>query len=268
MQRSKTASAFDVMRRRPGITLCVTGILGQISGMWYGSRWSIPIGLVLFLSGLLPRKKEERILLYLAFACFILGVARGRSAFAPYRDQKEVPMDVIGIVQTVRSTESGLSFVMQADGFKIRVRTDMPDIHEGDRVKVSGTGTVPQMPADPGGFDQMVYDGARGVRYEMTAQKVRIVSRGHWPDVFRHRFLSSARSSLESLLPKEQEGAILAILAGDRSDMDAGMTEAFQDCGIAHIIAVSGLHVQVLCSMLEWCLCKVMARKKALTVKG
>ena len=177
-------------------------------------------------------------------------------------------MDVIGIVQTVRSTESGLSFVMQADGFKIRVRTDMPDIHEGDRVKVSGTGTVPQMPADPGGFDQMVYDGARGVRYEMTAQKVRIVSRGHWPYVFRHRFLSSVRSSLESLLPKEQEGAILAILAGDRSDMDAGMTEAFQDCGIAHIIAVSGLHVQVLCSMLEWCLCKVMARKKALTVTG
>ncbi len=204
----------------------------------------------------------------LAIVSFILGILRGRFAFAPYRTQEDLPLDVVGIVQTVRSSQSGLSFVMQTKDARIRVWTDVQDVREGDQVRVCGMGEVPQPPANPGGFDTLIYDGARGVKWELKAEEIEILSRGHRPYVFRYLFLSRIRSTLESLLPKEQEGAILAILAGDRSDMDAGMTEAFQDCGIAHIIAVSGLHVQVLCTMLEWCLGKIMARKKALAVTG
>ena len=236
--------------------------------MWRGGRSCIPFGLLYGAGYLLLGEKNKKALriLYLAgLIVLCIGMMRGRTAFASYRSGEEAPLDTTGMVIQLRTTEYGVSAVMKSvDDQRILVRMEEHDIREGDFIRVVGTGTVPQPSANPGNFNTLIYDGARGIRWEMTPDRINVISRGHRPYVYRYLFLSRMRNVLNSLLPQEQEGAIMAILTGDRSEMDKGMTEAFQDCGIAHIIAVSGLHIQVLCMLLEGCLTKVFARRKAL----
>ena len=56
---------------------------------------------------------------------------------------------------------------------------------------------------------------------------------------FRHSFINKIRRSTD----EETAGIINAMMFGDKSDLQEDMYESFQKNGIAHILAVSGLHI-------------------------
>ncbi len=60
----------------------------------------------------------------------------------------------------------------------------------------------------------------------------------------------SVRARIRYLYPSSSEPVVTGLLCGDRSDMDPEMTDRFRDLGIAHILAVSGMHISVLGSVL------------------
>lgn len=66
-----------------------------------------------------------------------------------------------------------------------------------------------------------------------------------------HGFVSSVRSSVYSRLlnagiSKDNAGFLVALFVGDKSHLSNSLKEAFIDCGIVHILAVSGLHVGII----------------------
>jgi competence protein ComEC len=56
---------------------------------------------------------------------------------------------------------------------------------------------------------------------------------------------------LDKLFPEDTAGFAKALLLGDSSDLSAEVDTAFRNSGIRHIIAVSGLHVSILFSMVS-----------------
>lgn len=58
------------------------------------------------------------------------------------------------------------------------------------------------------------------------------------------------RDSLERSFPRDVSGFLTALVTGDKSDMPVGLYIAFQRSGIAHVVAVSGLHISFLASLL------------------
>lgn len=66
---------------------------------------------------------------------------------------------------------------------------------------------------------------------------------------------------LENIFPKDVAFFTKALLLGDRSEVDYQTNTAFKVTGISHIIAVSGLHVSILFSMVFL----LTARKRGLT---
>ncbi|WP_160141519.1 DNA internalization-related competence protein ComEC/Rec2 [Salicibibacter halophilus] len=48
---------------------------------------------------------------------------------------------------------------------------------------------------------------------------------------------------IEDVFPNEIQGLAMALLFGERSHMEADTLEAYQDLGIVHLLAISGLHV-------------------------
>lgn len=66
-----------------------------------------------------------------------------------------------------------------------------------------------------------------------------------YPAVMRHGLIET----LEDAFPSDTAFFAKALLLGDRSDVDYEMNTAFKISGISHIIAVSGLHVSILFSL-------------------
>lgn len=266
----KIRSASDIpgVSKRPAFFLCMTFLVGLLSAMWQGGVLWFPLVLCLcggFLCIFGVKERAARILLFLMICSLCLGGIRGRQAFRPFRVICDERTSVEGTVLQVQPGEDRVSFIFRTQqGVRIRAASTEAVVQEGDRVRLTGRlqGLAP--PENPGGFNLLVYDGARGIRQEMQVDTCTVLSEGHFPYYLRCLFLSRVRTTLARLLPQEQAGAILAILTGDRSSMDKDMTSVFQDCGIAHIIAVSGLHIQVLCDFLEKILQRFCARRKAL----
>ena len=79
----------------------------------------------------------------------------------------------------------------------------------------------------------------------------------YFPALIRHQITQR----LEAVFPEDVVFFAKALLLGDRSDVDYQTNTAFKVSGISHIIAVSGLHVSILFSLVFL----VTARKRALT---
>ncbi len=71
-------------------------------------------------------------------------------------------------------------------------------------------------------------------------------SLSHYPQIIRHRLLEI----LDACIPADAAGFAKALLLGDTGGIDYETDTAFQISGISHVIAVSGMHVSILFSLL------------------
>ncbi len=66
--------------------------------------------------------------------------------------------------------------------------------------------------------------------------------------LYRLRMELSRR--LRSYLPKDAAGLEAAMLLGDKTHLDESLEDSFRIAGVSHLLAVSGLHVSLLCGLL------------------
>ena len=80
----------------------------------------------------------------------------------------------------------------------------------------------------------------------------------YYPAILRYRITQLLRQSF----PEDTFGFAKALLLGDCSDLDYEMDTALKISGIRHVVAVSGLHVSILFSLVY----NVVGRRRGLTV--
>ncbi len=88
-------------------------------------------------------------------------------------------------------------------------------------------------------------------------EKTEQVSWRYYPALWRYQLLAR----IHEILPGESGAFAAALLLGDRSGVTYEMNTAFKVSGISHIIAVSGLHVSILLSLLY----TLLARRRGLS---
>lgn len=114
----------------------------------------------------------------------------------------------------------------------------------GNTVKVSGRLSFFEKERNPGGFSQKDYYRMRKIAaYIWSEELVCMDDKKFW----LRETLGNVRIRWRNLLldyAEEEDGGILcAILLGDKGQMDTDMKELYQINGIAHILAISGLHL-------------------------
>ena len=62
-------------------------------------------------------------------------------------------------------------------------------------------------------------------------------------DEIRHRL----STSIESGLPDKQAGIMKAVLLGQKTELPSDIKQLYQQNGIGHLLAISGLHVTIFC---------------------
>lgn len=119
-------------------------------------------------------------------------------------------------------------------------------LRPGDRVRI----TAALSTADRVGETEITSYTSKG--YFLFATRVKNVEVMSSPGVTFtnfHRYLAHAiRQKIRETFPLGTEGFMLALLTGDRSEVNAdpALTAAMERGGVSHIIAISGMHVSIL----------------------
>lgn len=116
----------------------------------------------------------------------------------------------------------------------------------GLRVMTTGHLSPPQGPVEPGGFDfrrHAWFLGIGAVGYARVPLLVSAPSDGAQPIFALRMRLSNA---VQAALPGEVGAFAAAITTGDRSHMGEATKQALRDTNLAHLLAISGLHMGLL----------------------
>ncbi|MBR2696013.1 MAG: DNA internalization-related competence protein ComEC/Rec2 [Parasporobacterium sp.] len=121
----------------------------------------------------------------------------------------------------------------------------------GNRVQVKAKRTGFRSARNDGNYDEEAYYNSLGVQEKFQAEgEIALVSRRVLPVRAAMQFLrKKLTDSLENLAGGEGEGhaaIFTAIVTGDRSSLDPDTKELYRKSGIAHILAISGLHISLL----------------------
>jgi competence protein ComEC len=133
---------------------------------------------------------------------------------------------------------------------------DAAGIAPGDRISVMARLSPPAGPAEPGGFDfarAAWFDrlGAVGVAQGRVAHLGAAPPDGALDRfaVWRARLRARLAEGLRAAMPGEAGAVAAALAAGDRAALSPQTTQALRDSGLAHLLAISGLHMAMVCGL-------------------
>lgn len=162
---------------------------------------------------------------------------------------------LIGTLTTFRSAGEWRPF-----GGKTLINIKEDSLNEGyrigDKIIVKGHPKHVPKPANPGEFDYKQYLSLQGIYLSNFSAPEHIIVYENSPPSWFKLYPLLARQKIELILNKfikgEQEKEILrALILGDKSKLDDQLQNAYVSAGAMHILAVSGLHVGIIFSILQ-----------------
>ena len=114
----------------------------------------------------------------------------------------------------------------------------------GDRVFLSVRLSFPQEARNPGGFPERVYDLANGICLKGDFSRLPAVRR---PMISLRRYAYRIKCRMETgymrYLKPEDSGVLCAMVLGDKTNMDYVQRKLYEENGVVHLLAISGLHI-------------------------
>jgi len=119
----------------------------------------------------------------------------------------------------------------------------------GLRIMMTAHLSPPQGPVEPGGFDfrrMAWFRGLGAVGYTRSPVLVAAPATEGRAGLLIHRARMAISSAVQSSMPGENGAFAAAIMTGDRSGISKATLEALRGSNLAHLLAISGLHMGLL----------------------
>lgn len=207
-----------------------------------------------------------------AAVLIVLGCVAGFAWFSLFRSvylQNTVEIDGEERLVTIQASDYGyetnygmaVDGVLKLEGKPYQVRTyvnENQQIEPGDFLR----GTFRFRVTTPDGKEEETYHSGKGIfllAYQADTIEIQDTDIPMWCKPAQMR--QQLKELLHACLPEDVYPFAKALLLGDGYDLDYETETAFQISGIRHIIAVSGLHISILFSLI----CLFTARKRFIT---
>lgn len=121
------------------------------------------------------------------------------------------------------------------------------DLEPGNQIHIQGDIKEFTVPSNPGQFDQKTYYKEKGIYYQFQSERYQIIDSRYsvW-----QKTLYGIRDKMAGVyqisLPEKEGGIITAMILGDKSLLDMDIKKMYQENGIGHLLAISGLHITIL----------------------
>ncbi len=140
----------------------------------------------------------------------------------------------------------GERIVSLSGRLQLTLRLGGGNLHRGDRIRFMARLRQPRNFNNPGGFDYEGYLRRRGITATATLKddrSVAVMGDEHPLLGPLSRFRTAFGRMIETAAPAPASGVIKALSLGNRRTMEETLLTAFRRSGLAHILAVSGLHM-------------------------
>lgn len=135
------------------------------------------------------------------------------------------------------------------DNVKATIKTEylkqLPS--DGDRLLIQGRLKQIQEPGNPGQFNERSYYYARKIKWYLEAEQVTIQKTEADKGVtFRSRLKELLKTKIKQITTKKTSGLFMAILLGEKSEVERETLLRMQLSAMSHCVVVSGTHLSIL----------------------
>lgn len=132
----------------------------------------------------------------------------------------------------------------------------------GNKLICNGEISKLDTPTNEGQFNEKAYYKGKNIYYKFYASKTKI----HSTDIsYLKASLYQIRKRVfavyQKTLSKKDAGIVSAMLLGEKSTLSYDIKELYQKNGISHILAISGLHISIICMILFQILSRIAIPK-------
>ena len=254
---------FGLKAEPPAWPGALAGAAGLAAYLWFRRDRSVPAAVAL--------------LLVAAAAGFAAAQVRTALVQAPVLTKRIGPVWILGQVESVEPRDVGVRLTLthldiarltpSQTPARVRIvdRVADRDVRPGDWVGVRGVLRPPPGPSAPGAFDfarQAYFEGIGGVGFSYGAARIvappaeaeiaypLFGALGEaWHGAWAGLRLDLARRITEAL-PGRRGAVAAALMTGERGAIAPADMAAMRDSGLAHLLAISGLHVGLVAGLL------------------
>lgn len=253
-------------------------LLGEAAVITENYFWCVIILLTTILWIVRNKNIRSMVALFFMFVFFVMGVLNIMSTGKKEKlcteiGDRELPCTVSGKIKEIKTDGLSDTYYIMADSIvssefaykgKIGIviytsagkeRKNNPgntahiylDYINGDYICMSGTVSVPDSATNPGTFDQYIYLRNKG--YYLCISNGTIESGNHRPysiEGFLYGIKNRCTKIIDNSFDSESAGIVKAMLVADKSTLDKNIKKLYSENGIAHIMAISGVHVAII----------------------
>lgn len=222
------------------------------------------------------KKKRSPLFLYaLLFcgSCFIGGLLFFKAACLNDIDRKlsseALSGTLTGQIEFVKETQEGEYQLTLKDCFFLeegkeqdfepigakcrilKIPVSRGKVYPGDQIFCTGKLCAIESPSNPGQFDSKIYYYSLGIHYQFLGKTL---TRKMESPLSVYRIAGSLRKTFDSVyskvLSESEYGLLKAMFLGDKTSLSREQKSLYEENGVAHLLAVSGLHVSIVGGML------------------
>ena len=209
-----------------------------------------------------PAAHELILLALFLVAGFTRAVHHTRAVQAPILMKMDRTYNISGWIEDIQSSGKLQHFQIRVQSMerrtlaqtpkRVRVRIKPYDFKPGDSIQLKAVLAAPPVPAIVGGYDSAraaYFKGIGGYGFAISkAQSVELqplpIGERAKRRLVKFRYAVSRR--IQARAPPRTAGLQAALLTGDRSRIPPEQSEALRRAGLAHLLAISGLHMGLL----------------------
>lgn len=240
-------------------------VLGEAAAILWGKNEGLFAALGILLAAMafaVWRKYRSPFFLFL-LVWLMIGYGAGHSAFYENRGVNGIALPIetkiYGRIIFMSEKEKKHTFILEnvsvRDKMSIRLKgkclvymkKQENSFQPGDWILCRGKLCGFDAPTNPGEFRGDIYQKARGIYSCLFAENCRIVKREKWslPGI-SHSIRRRIGIVFHNVLRKEEASMLQAMVLGDKTEISVIQSKLYADNGVAHLLAISGLHVSIL----------------------
>ena len=257
---------------RPFLFIAVFFVLGITLGNFIKAFGIYLFALIVCLLACCMSKNKKARVIFLAASIILFGASyycyrleRIPGTIVNFAGERQVIVGTVrdAIVKNERLVYEVKGLYIQDGEFykaisgKVRLSTLLDDkgkvLHYGDIIKFSGKLKLPQGRRNPNGFDYRAYLLQKGISATMFSREIEVIGKERANPFIAAAFYLRQRliAFYERYLPPNLASLLVGITLGIKDSIPGETMKAVRESGVAHALAVSGLHTGVIYAALE-----------------